>query len=73
MGRKCDAKVEVEISDNEIASINILERRNERGESAERITDAMVAEQKINVDTVSGATNPTQSYSAGIVLFSFST
>lgn len=51
------AKVEVEIRDNEIVSINILEHRNERGESAEKITGDMVAKQKINVDAVSGATN----------------
>ena len=51
------AKVEVEIRDNEIVSINILEHRNERGESAEKITDDMVAEQEINTDAVSGATN----------------
>lgn len=51
------AKVEVEIRDNKIVSINILEHRNERGESAEKLTDDMVAEQEIYVDAVSGATN----------------
>lgn len=51
------AKVEVEIRDNEIASITILEHRNELGEPAEKIIDDIVEEQEINVDAVSGATN----------------
>lgn len=51
------AKVEVEIRDNKIVSINIVEHRNERGESAEKIIDDMVEEQEIYVDAVSGATN----------------
>lgn len=51
------AKVEVEIKDGEIIAVNLLEHRNERGESAESILDDVVANQKIDVDTVSGATN----------------
>ena len=51
------AKVEVEIRNHKIVSINIVEHRNERGEPAEKIIDDMVVKQKIYVDAVSGATN----------------
>ena len=51
------AKVEVMIEDGRIASINLMEHRNERGKTAEVIVDNVVATQKIDVDAVSGATN----------------
>ena len=51
------AKVEVEIRNHKIVSINIVEHRNERGEPAEKIIDDMVVKQEIYVDAVSGATN----------------
>lgn len=51
------AKVEVEIKDGMIVSINLLEHRNERGKRAENIIDDVILKQKINVDAVSGATN----------------
>lgn len=51
------AKVEVTIQNGEIANINILERKNERGIGAESITDKIIKEQKIDVDAISGATN----------------
>lgn len=51
------AKVEVTIQNGEIANINILEHKNERGKGAESITDKIIKEQKIDVDTISGATN----------------
>lgn len=51
------AKVEVEIRGGELLSIRLLEHRNERGKPAEAIIDDIIAEQKINVDAVSGATN----------------
>ena len=51
------AKVEVEIKDGVIVSINLLEHRNERGRRAEDIIDNVISEQKIEVDTISGATN----------------
>lgn len=59
---ECDAgyiyaEVEVEMKGGVIVSINLLEHRNERGESAEDIINNIIAEQKINVDAVSGATN----------------
>jgi hypothetical protein len=37
--------------------IDILEHRNERGKAAEAITNKIIEEQKINVDTIAGATN----------------
>lgn len=51
------AKVEVTVRDGRIADINILEHRNERGESAEAVVNKIVEEQKIDGDAVSGATN----------------
>lgn len=51
------AKVEVAVSDGAIQQISLIEHKNEQGSSAEVITDIIVKEQKINVDTVSGATN----------------
>ena len=41
----------------QIVNIEIVEHRNERGEKAEQITDRIVEQQEINVDSVSGATN----------------
>lgn len=59
---ECDAgyiyaKVEVEIKDGVIVSINLLEHRNERGKRAEDIINNVISEQKIDVDAISGATN----------------
>ena len=51
------AKVEVTIQNGEIANINILEHKNERGKGAVSITDKIIKEQKIDVDAISGATN----------------
>ena len=51
------AKVEVTVQDGEITNINILEHRNERGKTAEAITNKIVNEQRIDVDAISGATN----------------
>ena len=51
------AKVEVMIEDGNIVSINLMEHRNEKGKTAERILDKIVATQEIDVDAVSGATN----------------
>lgn len=50
-------RVEVEVKDGVIVSINLLEHRNERGKRAESIIDDVISEQKIDVDAVSGATN----------------
>lgn len=51
------AKVEVTVQNGEIKNIDILEHKNKRGEAAETIIDKIADEQKIDVDTVSGATN----------------
>lgn len=51
------AKVEVNVEDGEIVSINILEHRHERGKAAEKVIEKIIEEQKIDVDAVSGATN----------------
>ena len=51
------AKVEVTVQNGEITNINILGHRHERGKTAEVITDSIIDEQKIDVDTISGATN----------------
>ena len=51
------AKVNVTIQDKKIINIDILEHKNERGKSAETIIKTIIAEQKIDVDTISGATN----------------
>lgn len=51
------AKVNVYVEESRIVNIEIVEHRNERGEKAEQITDRIVEQQKINVDSVSGATN----------------
>lgn len=51
------AKVSVVVQAGEIKTINILEHRNERGKPAERVAEAVIEEQSLNVDAVSGATN----------------
>lgn len=51
------AKVEVAVKSGEITEIIILEHRNERGGSAERVISDVKNQQKINVDAVTGATN----------------
>lgn len=51
------AKVEVTVHNGAVTSITILRHQNERGKSAEIVADRMIEEQKIDVDTVSGATN----------------
>jgi len=51
------AKVCVTVKSGTIAAIDLLEHRNGRGTPAERIIDDILAQQKIDVDAVSGATN----------------
>ncbi len=51
------AKVEVVVKSGSIASIKLLEHKNERGSSAESIISEIIRAQSLNVDTVSGATN----------------
>ncbi len=51
------AKVEVTVQNGKMEDISILEHKQERGKVAEAVVTKMVAEQKIDVDAVSGATN----------------
>ena len=51
------AKVRVQIEAGKIASVTLLEHRNERGKPAEAIIDDVLRKQQIDVDAVSGATN----------------
>ena len=51
------AKVRVDVANETISDIKLLEHRNERGSSAEAITDIMKQKQDVKVDAVSGATN----------------
>ena len=51
------AKVEVTVRNGEMTDIIILEHKQERGKAAEAVISGMLAEQKIDVDAVSGATN----------------
>lgn len=50
-------KVEVTILNSSITNIQILKHLNERGGSAEKITDQIIKEQRTDVDAISGATN----------------
>ena len=51
------ADVDVVVKDHKITDIKINEHKNGRGAGAEVITDEVLANQSLNVDTVSGATN----------------
>lgn len=51
------AKVEVDVSGGKIIDVRILEHRQERGKATEAVANEIVDEQRIDVDTVSGATN----------------
>lgn len=59
---KCDvgyicAEVAVTVKNEKITNIEILQHKNERGESAEKIVDEIIKEQRSDVDVVTGATN----------------
>lgn len=51
------AKVEVTVQEGKITNIALLAHKNDRGSTAETVIDKIVAEQKIQVDAVAGATN----------------
>ena len=51
------AKVKVTVENHRITDIALLEHRNGRGRTAERIVKEIVAQQKIDVDIIAGATN----------------
>ena len=50
------ARVSVIISEGAIIGLDILEHRHGRGSAAESIIDDVLAEQRVTVDTISGAT-----------------
>jgi uncharacterized protein with FMN-binding domain len=50
------AQVEVKIENRQIRRIAIIRHQEGKGESAEAIIDAVIAEQSLDVDAVSGAT-----------------
>ncbi len=45
------------MKNEKITNIEILQHKNERGESAEKIVDEIIKEQRSDVDVVTGATN----------------
>ena len=51
------AKAEVKVENGSIAEIELLEHQNDRGSAAEGIEMDIVAQQKVDVDVVAGATN----------------
>ena len=51
------AKVEVTVQNRVVTEIDLLEHRNERGKSAEIVTERIIEEQRTDVDAISGATN----------------
>lgn len=51
------AEVQVDVQGHQIKDIKFIEYKHDRGKKAARLIDDMVKEQKIKVDTVSGATN----------------
>jgi uncharacterized protein with FMN-binding domain len=62
------AKVEVDVRDHAIEDVKILEHRNGRGSAAEAITGRMVAENRYDVDAVSGATLSSQTIKSAVSL-----
>lgn len=51
------ARVEVTVEGGRIAAITLLEHHQERGQAAEAVLEEILRQQRIDVDTVSGATN----------------
>lgn len=51
------AMVRVVVKDGRITDIVLLEHKQERGTAGEAVLESIIEEQRINVDTVSGATN----------------
>lgn len=51
------ARVEVTVRDGAVTDIDIIEHKNERGGAADAVVDKIIAEQRTDVDAVSGATN----------------
>jgi uncharacterized protein with FMN-binding domain len=51
------AKVSVSVKDGVITDLKLMEHKNERGATAEKIVDDILDKQTVNVDAISGATN----------------
>lgn len=51
------ANVEVTIQSGKISDIKLLQHKHDRGKAAEAVIGRIIEEQRINVDSVSGATN----------------
>lgn len=51
------AKVQVEVKENQIKNIEFIEYHHDRGEKAKSILQDIIDEQRIEVDTITGATN----------------
>lgn len=49
-------RLEVEVADHKLKNVNILEHQNGFGSKAEQMVDQMMMENRIDVDTISGAT-----------------
>lgn len=50
------ATVKVTVQNNKITRIDFIEHKHGRGQKAEVITNKVIKEQSLNVDTISGAT-----------------
>lgn len=53
-------RLEVTVRDHAMAGVHIIEHQNGKGQSAEAITDKVVASQSVEVDAVAGATISSQ-------------
>lgn len=51
------AEVEVTVQDGAITGVKLLEHKNGRGKPAETVLEEIAAQQRIEVDAVSGSTN----------------
>lgn len=60
------AKVQVDVKDHALQSVRLLEHRNGRGGAAEAITGQMVAQNRYDVDAVSGATLSSQTIKSAV-------
>lgn len=59
---RCDvgvlaATVRITVRDHRMVDLELLEHKNNRGQAANAIADDMFIQQRIDVDTVTGATN----------------
>jgi uncharacterized protein with FMN-binding domain len=61
-------KVEVAVKDHKMEAVKILEHQNGRGGAAEAIVEKMVAQNRYDVDAVSGATLSSQTIKSAVSL-----